>query len=139
MKTGSETLLDLGCCFGQDIRQLVFFGAPSQNTTGFDLKREFIDFGYELFRDRETLKTEFVVGDFFDEASFAGKEETSDLISASAFFHLFDWEGHIEAVSKAVRILKPKNGSMIFGRQAGTAVADSYPHSTSRSGEVGVG
>ncbi|KAF2167894.1 hypothetical protein M409DRAFT_53844 [Zasmidium cellare ATCC 36951] len=66
MKTGKETFLDLGCCFAQDIRSLVFEGAPSDKMTAFDLRREFVDFGYELFRDRESLKAEFVFGDFLD-------------------------------------------------------------------------
>lgn len=135
MKTGNETFLDLGCCFAQDIRNLVFEGAPSDRMTGFELRREFVDFGYELFRDRETLASEFVIGDFFD-GDCGLREGSFDVIHASSFFHLFNWDEQVEAVSKAVRLLKPKQDSLIVGRQAGTEVADTYSHSTCRSGEV---
>lgn len=135
MKTGKETFLDLGCCFAQDIRELVFKGAPAAQTAGFELRREFVNFGYELFRDRETLTSEFVIGDFFDE-DCGLKEASFGIIHASSFFHLFNWNEQVEAVSKAVRLLKPKKDSLILGRQAGTEIADTYAHSTSRSGDV---
>ncbi|KAK4495697.1 hypothetical protein PRZ48_012965 [Zasmidium cellare] len=134
MKTGKETLLDLGCCFAQDIRSLVFEGAPSDKMTGFDLRSDFVEFGYDLFRDRKTLKSEFVFGDFFEECGL--KVGSFDIIHASAFFHLFNWEEQVEAVTKAIRLLKPKKDSLILGRQAGSPTADSYPHPTSRSGEM---
>ena len=34
---------------------------------GAELRREFIDLGYEFFRDRNKLETVFLVGDVFDE------------------------------------------------------------------------
>jgi hypothetical protein len=40
-----ENFLDLGCCLGQEIRKLVFDGAPSVNTYGSDLHGEFISVG----------------------------------------------------------------------------------------------
>lgn len=136
MKTGNETFLDLGCCFAQDIRSLVFEGAPSDKMTAFDLRREFVDFGYELFRDRESLKAEFVFGDILDGQGGGLREGAFDIVHASAFFHLWDWEGQVETVVRAVRLLKSKRDSLIFGRQAATEVADSYPHWTTNSGEV---
>lgn len=61
-----EKLLDLGCCMGQDIRKLVFDGAPAENVSATELEPEFIDLGFELFRDKERLeRTTFTTGDFF--------------------------------------------------------------------------
>lgn len=135
MKGGNETFLDLGCCFGQDIRWLTFLGAPSENMTGFDLRPEFLDLGYELYQDKSTLKSKLIAGDFFDRKCGLS-EKSFDLIFASSFFHLFNWEEQVESLSKAVRLLKPKKDSLIFGRQIGAVEAAVYLHETGRSGEV---
>ena len=48
------TFCDVGCCFGQEIRHLVFYGGIDfTQLYGFDLEQEFVEMGYELFRDRE--------------------------------------------------------------------------------------
>ena len=67
IKSG-QTLLDLGCCFGQDLRRLVADGAPSRNLCGMDCNATFIDLGYDLFLDRETFEATFVVSDFLNDA-----------------------------------------------------------------------
>ncbi|KAF1962140.1 hypothetical protein CC80DRAFT_487676 [Byssothecium circinans] len=59
LKSG-ETYLDLGCCVGQDIRKLVYDGAPSENTYGCDLESGFLDMGYDFFLDKTELKTTFI-------------------------------------------------------------------------------
>ena len=56
-------MLDIGNCFGHDIRKLVFDGVPGGNLAGVELRPEFIELGYELFRDRETLGARMVQGD----------------------------------------------------------------------------
>ena len=61
-----ETLLDLEYCFGQDLRQLVADGAPSENIYGLDIEGLLIDIGYNLFIDRGRLKSTFIVGDVYD-------------------------------------------------------------------------
>ena len=114
----------------------MYDGAPSENLTGTDLQHDFIDWGYDLFKDRNTLKSTFTHGDFFD-ADTAGLEEQSfDLIYAAAFFHLFSWDEQVEAMSKAVRLLKPKAGSVLFGQQVGGSHAGTFQHSETRSGEL---
>lgn len=45
-----EKFLDLGCCFGQELRQLVADGAPSANTYGSDLWGGFFSVGYLAFQ-----------------------------------------------------------------------------------------
>ncbi|CAK1360669.1 uncharacterized protein RHO25_003959 [Cercospora beticola] len=121
-------LLDLGCCVGQDIRKLVFDGAPANNLTGSELSSDFIDVGYDLFRDRDRLQATFTTGDFFAPEMAGLAEQSFNYIHASSFFHLFDLERQFEAMSRCVRLLKRKPGSLIFGRQVGTTAAGEVEH-----------
>jgi 2-polyprenyl-3-methyl-5-hydroxy-6-metoxy-1,4-benzoquinol methylase len=52
LKKGDK-FLDLGCCFGQEIRQLISDGVPAENCYGSDLRQEFIDLGYDRVQDRD--------------------------------------------------------------------------------------
>ncbi len=47
----------------------MYDGAPSQNLYACDLKGEFLDLGYELFKDKETLKSHGFVADVFAPSS----------------------------------------------------------------------
>ena len=112
--------LDLGCCVGQDIRKLVFDGAPSENTYGSDLEKNFMDIGYDLFLDKSTLKTTFIPADIFDkESGLKQIEGEIDIIHAASFLHLFDEQGQYNACKRIVEILKSKPGSLFIGRQIG--------------------
>lgn len=135
VKTGDK-LLDLGCCFGQDVRKIVYDGAPAENVTATELEQGFIDMGYELFKDRDTLASRFVAGDFFamDEAKL--QEGSFDIVHSASFYHLFNWDEQVEVVAKTVRLLKQKPGSMIFGRQYGVDEARDFKHPSTRSGSV---
>lgn len=116
-----ETFLDLGCCFGQDIRKLLVDGAPSDNIIGVDTESRFIDLGYDLFGDRETLKARFYTGDVFAEDflhEFRGK---IDIIFAGSFLHLFSFEQQKVIVAQLGKLLRPKKGSLVFGRHMATA------------------
>ena len=118
MKNG-ENFLDLGCCFGQDLRQLVADGAPSENIYGLDIEGPLIDVGYDLFMDRGKIKSTFIVGDVYNPDtnwdSLVGK---MDIINASAFFHLFPWPKQVEACCLLVRFGRPRAGTVIIGRQS---------------------
>lgn len=84
-----KTLLDMACCFGQTIRQLVHGGAPGKNIYGCDLQPDFIDLGYKLFRDREKLQSKFLVADIFDSSSaLAEFRGNFDMVYSGSFFHL---------------------------------------------------
>ncbi|WPH01800.1 Hypothetical protein R9X50_00465300 [Acrodontium crateriforme] len=121
VKAGDK-LLDLGCCFGQDVRKFVFAGAPAQNITTTDLEQLFLDLGYDLFQDRDTLETRFIAADFFAPELPDGLNEGSfDVIHAASFFHLFSRAEQKYLFTRAVGLLKRKPGSIIFGRQLGSA------------------
>ena len=134
---GGETLLDLGCCFGQDIRKLVHDGAPASHVYGSELEQGFVNLGFKLFQDRDRLWTNISSGDFFadDVAGLAGKQ--FDIIHAASFFHLFSWDDQVEAISRAICLLKPKPGSMVFGRQTAVSQAKEVEHpANKRSGNM---
>ncbi|KAL6708531.1 hypothetical protein ACN47E_002512 [Coniothyrium glycines] len=125
-----EYFLDLGCCMGQDIRKLVNDGAVSENTYASDVTKNFWDpYGYDLFCDRDTLKTRFVQADIFDEGSeLKALDGKIDIVNAASFFHLFDWDGQVKAAKRVVDLLKPSSGSLILGRQGGKPEAGSFAH-----------
>lgn len=115
-----EKYLDIGCCVGQDIRKLVFDGAPSENMYGSDLEKNFMDIGYELFLDKTTLKTTFIPADVFDEESGLKQIEGEiNIVHGASFLHLFDEEGQQKACKRIVKILKSEPGSLFIGRQIG--------------------
>ncbi|MCJ1474295.1 hypothetical protein MMC13_002953 [Lambiella insularis] len=127
MKQG-HTFLDFGCCFGQDLRQLVADGAPSENTYGIDIEGPLIDIGYELFVDREKLRTTFIVGDAYDpKVNWEAVNGKINIINASAFFHLFPWPKQVEACCLLVKFGRPQPGTVIIGRQMGSLTPAEFP------------
>ncbi|KAL1965928.1 hypothetical protein VTN77DRAFT_5061 [Rasamsonia byssochlamydoides] len=129
-----ETFLDLGCCFGQELRQLAFDGAPSENLYGSDLRLDFISLGYDLFLDKDKFKAHFIAADIFDDNSDLVKQLTGkvDIIYTGAFFHLFDLEQQLQIARRVVTLLRDKPGVLILGRQVGNVVPGHYPR---RSGD----
>jgi len=122
LKTGHENFLDLGCCFAQDLRKLAAAGAPSEKLYGTDLRAEFFDLGYKLFRDEDTLKSKFLVGDVFNPSSQLSELDGKiDIIYAASFLHLFNWQEQVEVSKRIVKLLKDKRDSVVFGRQVGNA------------------
>jgi SAM-dependent methyltransferase len=121
----NQSLLDLGCCFGQDSRYYAFRGAPPTSLYGSDLNPEFLELGYELFNDRATMDGHFIAGDIFaahGKSDLDKFEEKMDMISATAFLHLFSWEEQVTVCTRMIQFLKPFNkddehGQLIFGRQ----------------------
>nr|A0A348HAY0.1 RecName: Full=O-methyltransferase phiE; AltName: Full=Phomoidride biosynthesis cluster protein E [fungal sp. ATCC 74256]BBG28502.1 putative methyltransferase [fungal sp. ATCC 74256] len=135
LQSGKKTFLDIGCCVGQELRSLTYAGVPSENLYGVDLHQGFLDIGYELFRDSETLKSTLLAADVFDENSEVLKdvEGKIDVVHAGSFFHLFDWDQQVTAAKRVVRLLRPQPGSILVGKQAGDVNAGQK----SRPGKLG--
>jgi SAM-dependent methyltransferase len=117
-----DKILDMGCCFGQDVRKLIYDGAPVENVFGAELRRDFLELSYDLFHDQTSVEKQLLTGDIFDISSsselsnLAGK---MDIVYASAFIHLFDWEGQVNCCIGLTKLLKPEKGALLFGSQAG--------------------
>ncbi|KAJ5578640.1 uncharacterized protein N7459_007604 [Penicillium hispanicum] len=118
-----QTFLDLGCCFGQDIRKLVYDGALSENLIGVDLHAGFHELGYELFRDRETLKARFQAQSIFDDDFLPELQGQIDIVYMGAFLHLFEPHQQKIIIRKVSKLLRDQKGSLAFGRHVGAEQA----------------
>ena len=114
----TRTLLDLGCCFAQDLRKLAYDGIDSEQLYGSDIEGAYFNLGYELFADKAFMKAKFFAADIFaDDDAWKDVEGKMDFIYIGSFLHLFTWDDQIRICRRLVRILKPAPGSIIFGRQ----------------------
>ena len=121
-----QSLLDLGCCFGQDLRKAAFDAGTSANLHGADLESHFLDLGYELFRDRDSFDAKLRPGNVFDESFLADWYGTMDMIYLGSFLHLFSRMQQQQIVAKLVLLLRPGPGALVFGRNLGAEKGGEY-------------
>lgn len=89
---------------------------------------KFFDLGYDLFRDKSTLEAHFIAADIFAKDSpLQDLYGTIDIIHASSFVHLFDWDLQVEVLKIAISLLKPVKGSLMLGRHMGDVEAGVKP------------
>ncbi|KAF8589971.1 hypothetical protein K439DRAFT_1628186 [Ramaria rubella] len=135
-------LVDIGCCFGHDIRAIVADGFPIENVLGLDLKRELWEIGNKLFNSNSTsFSVPFIAGNIFDnrvidmESPVPLSSQTPSLhdlkdslnslrghvsvIHISMVFHLFSEEKQLELAHRLKTLLSPLPGSIIFGHHIG--------------------
>ncbi|KAG2156752.1 uncharacterized protein EDB93DRAFT_1125401 [Suillus bovinus] len=140
----SSIFLDVGCCFGSDIREVILDGFPAAQTIGTDLHQELWDLGHELFKSSpETFLAHFVRGDAFNPEILAvappasmqtSGTSTPDLdsltslnplrgcvsvIHATAFFHLFKEDQQLHMARAFAGLLSSEPGSIILGVHTG--------------------
>ncbi|KAF8588575.1 hypothetical protein K439DRAFT_1334874 [Ramaria rubella] len=147
LKLGKEregaVLLDIGCCFGNDVRKVIADGFPRENVIASDLRAEFWTLGHQLFKSsQESFPVAFLPGDVFDPSFLSPAEAlpvtasslsppllpplsclTSltplrhriSVIHASSLFHLFPRHQQRVLVHKLGILLSPLPGSLIFG------------------------
>jgi hypothetical protein len=113
-----QKLIDIGCCFGQDVRKLAFDGVSTSQLAGTDLQSELLYLGFGLFRDQDKWSpTAFFCMDIFN----AADREKFDIVHIAMFLHLFSRPRQIAACTQIVtKILSSKPGSMIVGSQGGS-------------------
>ncbi|KAJ8502889.1 hypothetical protein ONZ45_g11347 [Pleurotus djamor] len=136
-------LLDIGCCFGNDIRKAVMDGWPVESAIASDLRGEFWNSGHELFKSTpESFPAAFVQGDIFTPQHIAPREPfyeaptaqvpklstLSNLtplqghvaaLHANSFIHLFDEATQTQVCKILASLLSPLPGSTIFGTHGG--------------------
>jgi SAM-dependent methyltransferase len=128
LKNRTHTFLDAGCCFGQELRKLAFDGASVETLYGIDLESDFIDLGFDLFQDRQKMaKATFIAGDLLDPSQqwpeLLGK---IDFIFANSLLHLFSRADQVKVACKLASFSKARPGSLIIGRQMGSAVPGEF-------------
>ncbi|EJF63373.1 hypothetical protein DICSQDRAFT_82948 [Dichomitus squalens LYAD-421 SS1] len=141
-------LLDMGCCFGNDVRKAALDGFPAQNIVACDLNKDFWSLGHEMFRSTPaTFPAHFLEGDILDPAflspvaplptssspaqtrpslssltSLNGLHGHVSAIFAGAFFHLFSYPQQHHIAQLLAGLLSPLPGSVLFGVQGGTTI-----------------
>lgn len=112
-------MLDLGCCFGQDLRKIAFdAGVLASNLIGADIESSFIQLGYDLFQDKDTFQAQFVTGSILD-GLLVERRGSIDMIHMGSFLHLFSFEEQQRIVARLTELLVPRVGSLVFGRTIG--------------------
>ena len=115
------SLLDLGCCLGQDLRALAADGAPTTRLYGCDITSDFWELGYELFRDRHKFHATFYQESIF---GFTKPEEQRsplfrelqgavDVVYMGSVLHLWNWEDQLTALAAIIHLTR--KGSMVLG------------------------
>ena len=118
-----ETVLEVGACFGKDLRLFASNGIAPSQLFATDVNRELWDLGFELFRDKHKLKDQFVPGDFLDPLivvdlqRLQGHAGGIDMFILCQFLHPFSWDRQVQAGLNIVRLSKP--GSIVVGYQRG--------------------
>jgi len=137
--------IDVGTCFGTDLRKVILDGYPSSQALATDIQPQFWNLGHKLFRSSPaSFPVPFVAGDIFDTAFVApASAVTSSLsestpppeiqgltsltslrghvsaIHVSAVFHLFDEARQSDLAHRLGSLLSPDPGSVILGMHAG--------------------
>lgn len=120
-------LLDLGCCFGQDLRKAVADGVRSEQLVGLDKFAELNQLGYELFRDRDKLSLQFHERDIMDDAADWGSLESQfSFVHMTSFLHIWNWEGQLKAAKRVAKLTRP--GSIIVGSGLGSREGGEFPY-----------
>ncbi|KAJ9660201.1 hypothetical protein H2198_002707 [Neophaeococcomyces mojaviensis] len=127
--------LDLSSCLGQDLRKLAFDGVNPQWLWGSDIHQDFIDAGYELFRDEHKMpKDHFICpADVFDNSegnNLSVLDGRVDMMHVTAVFHLFNREQEDLLAARCLRLLNKNRPSgvdgLIFGSQVGNIDAREF-------------
>lgn len=136
----NDIILDLGCCFAQDLRKLISDGAPGENLYGIELRQGFVDLGYQVFRDKETFNGRFLVVNVLDDVAPEGilkeVEGKVNIVYGANIFHLFDYTNQLLLARRVAAMLKPVPGSIIVGRQRGNINAGEFEHRTDEKGTM---
>lgn len=125
-----DIFLDVGTCFGQDVRKLIYDGVyPEGKIYASDILTEFWELGFELFRDRDRLPNELFLypANLFDNDSGLNRIRGKiSIIHMNAVFHLFNYESQLEMAKRTVKLLRPGPGTLIIGQQMGSLHAGEY-------------
>ncbi|KAG2128703.1 hypothetical protein DEU56DRAFT_915375 [Suillus clintonianus] len=132
--------LDLGCCFGNDVRKAVADGWPVTRMISTDIRQELWDLGHVLFRSTPaSFPSHFISGNCLDPTFLSSEPGPSsqslpdlssltslnDLrgkltaIHAASIFHLFSQEEQASLVRAVASLLSPAPGSIAFGSHVG--------------------
>ena len=117
MKSSEDQLLDIGTCFGQDLRKLAYDGVNPANLNGTDLIAGFEEAGFRLFNDRDRFANHFFASDILSddkESPLVKREGKWNVLTAFLFLHVFSLSDCKIACARMLR-LTAGPGSWIMG------------------------
>ena len=89
---------------------------PAANVYGLDMERGYIELGYDLFGDRKTLASKFIVADVLDLRSDLGEVQCKMVILfLLLFLHLWNWKDQVWVLRWLVSLGEDKNGMLFLG------------------------
>ncbi|KAL8671562.1 MAG: hypothetical protein Q9168_003947 [Polycauliona sp. 1 TL-2023] len=106
LRSGAS-ILDIGCCFGQDLRFLAADGIPTDNMYATDIIPEFWDLSSDLFLDAATFKARFIQADILDPSSPLTKQladKKIDIMLVNQVFHLFNRETQVSMAKNLIEL-----------------------------------
>ncbi|PQE19363.1 methyltransferase domain-containing protein [Rutstroemia sp. NJR-2017a BVV2] len=115
-----DTFVDIGCFLGQELRQIIADGAPTDRLHAVDVVNHW-DLGYEFFRDADKFKIDLIEEDMMHPGKgLQALQGKMDIILVNQIFHQWVLEVQTEAAVELVKLSRP--GSLIIGYQAGVKV-----------------
>lgn len=123
--TPKSRILDIGCCYGTDIRALILDGVKPSKITAADLLSGYWELGLKLFSDSSRIKdVRTVWGDFAStdgvELEKHGLKHSNAFVSAQLVLHVFSKEQCEAFVKKVWDCLS--SGGWFFGMCVGSVV-----------------
>lgn len=135
LKAGS-TVLDIGCCFAQDLRFLAADGAPTANMYATDIISDFWELSYDLFRDKESFDAQYITADVLDSTSPLSQiGRKIDICLVNQVFHLFDRKSQLMMAKNLVALSQPS--CWVVGWHIGSINGAALPVRTETGGDTG--
>jgi len=120
-----DSMLDIGCFIGHDLRRLIFDGAPSNHLYGVDVLNHW-ELGYAMFRDRTKFSAHFIQSDILHPtAELQRLNGAIDIISITHVLHQWNWNDQVRVVRRLCEL--SRTGSVVVGYQVGSTSAYQKP------------
>ncbi|KJE96074.1 threonine synthase [Capsaspora owczarzaki ATCC 30864] len=115
----NKKVLDIGCCMGTDLRQLIVDGANPSNLVGVDVADGFFALGRELFNDASrTPAPTFVTANVMEPSERSRLPFNQfDVVYAGSLLHLLDEATVVTMIQAAFALARP--GGVFVGRNVG--------------------
>lgn len=129
-------IVDVGCCFGQDLRFLAAGGAPTEKMFATDIVSDFWDLSYDLFRDKDSFQAHFNTADVLDSNAPLGEiKSEADILLVNQVFHLFNRERQVAMAKNLVACSRPD--TWIVGWHIGSVSGRALPVGVHTGGATG--
>ena len=109
------TLLDIWCCIGQDLRNMIYDGTPTTILWGIDLEVKILGLSCDIFSDGDRFGDWLLAANILKDDSLANFRGTIEIVHVVMFRHLWDWELQLHACVTIAGILKAQPSVRTLG------------------------